>query len=869
MMDLNVHINPATFHFPDPPTSSVEKDSSQLTHPRRQFPKGSARLQPRSAGFSYKRELDESNILGEVLEARTLNKQICEELIKGPPSATQDDKPPPEHRKHSLKAVFSSRTKCKSYKENQKMPVATHRTSDGRKYGQILSGQIYDSSRNASTYQVNESRRPIGPPASRGQRKHLTASFDLVGDGDPNIHQVDGTKESIHERSVHRSLERREAQQRLSPYQTVGFANPTSASLGNRLLADRLFNGDTAAGRKDPNGPKPSTEVASLQSSPRKSITDDSLGLLRDLSQILSRGDTSLLTAGASPVPEPEGEDQPRVRDFAANGSAPFARAHAAIRRRSRSPTKRTGKQIKPPATPERSLTAVTCQGHPAPPSGGIPNSIITPPDAFKELARSPLAPPLHMAPQQVPETKTSPVTNHHSKAPSVISAESTTEDIQSDASSGVVSNAQSAVFVKVPPQPGPAPLTPLPSLPEGLDSFAPATPRASQTSQRLTSPESYPPTVPPQKSPARSQYKLYPAVDSSPPKRPGSSMKTNAATEPEQMIFQPSPPLRSKRRGISFPRADHLPTSMSVGTLDDLEQWKKERTEDTRQKKLRDLARLRSHKATIGEIEPVVQNTMNESRCHKGVAELPSPRDSYSFALFPHKHRQQPSKASGQSATATLRHPDSSTLTQRLSPIMVVAEQEPIAPVHRPRSQRSRFSRNSVDEYPQGLKTNGFYPAPPHIASPTLQGPEDKSKIRPVSSHSLPVPRPVASRVPTPHLSPLLRGPSRRSSHHSSMHETSGLEARLSAMERKNAMLERAFVAVLNTSATFDGIHGSLGLNGMETTNGDSSSGLSGRDGDQSSGTSVTGTLYAGLENLLALHSPSVTARWSTASGP
>lgn len=851
MMDSNVHIDPATFHFPEPPMSSVGKDSSQFTHPRRQFPKGSTRLQPRSAGFSYPWELKET---------RRLNKQICEELVKGPPSVTQDDRRPPEHCKHSLKTIFSSRT-SKSSKENQKMPVATHRTSDGRKYGHIVSGQIYDSSRNASTYRVNESRRPLGSHASEG---HPTAPFDPVGDGTPNIRQVHGNKEPMHEHSAHRSLESGKAQQRMSPYQTVGFPNPNSESLGNRLLMDRLFNGDTAAERKDPNRPKPSTRIASLQSSPRKSTTDDSLGLLRDLSQILSRGETSLLTAGASQVPEPEAEDQPRVRDFAANGSAPFARARAAIRRRSRSPIKRSGKQTEAPATPDRSLAAVTCQGQPTNPPGRIPSNIILPPDAFKELTRPSLAPPLPMNQEQVPGTKTSPVTNYHSKAPSVVSAESTAEDIHSDASSGVVSNAQSAVFVKVPPQPGPAPLTPLPSLPEGLDIFAPATPMASQSSHRLASPESSPPKVPPQKSPARSQYKLYPSVDSSPPKRPGSPMKKNAGTEPEQVMSQPSPPLRSKRRGIAFPRSDHLPTSMSVGTLDELEQWKKGRTESTRQKKFRDLARMRPHKATIGEIEPAVRNTMVERRFHEGAAELLSPRDSYSFALFPLKHRPQPSEVSDLTASTTLQHRDGSTLAQKLSPVIVVAEQEPIAPVHPPRSQRSQFSRNSIDEHPRGFKTNGFYPAPPHIASPTLQGPEDESKTRPVSSHSLPVPRRVASRVPTPHLSPVVREPSRHSSHHSSMHETNGLEARLSAMERKNTMLERAFLAVLHTSAAFGG---SLGLNGTEGTNGDSSSGLSG--GDHSSGTSGTESLYAGLENLLALHSGSTTARWSTSSGP
>lgn len=838
MMDSNVHIDPATFQFPDPPKSSIDKDSPQLTDSKRQFPKGSTRLQPRCAGFIYDWELENSNRLSEFFEARRLNKQICDELKKGPQSVTQNQTLPPEHRKRSLKTVFGSRSTRKSWKEDKKMPVATHRTSDGRQYGQILSGQIYDSSRNASTYQVNESRRPLGPPASEGQRIHPTASFDPVGGVDSIVHQVNGTKEPVRERSAHRSLESGEAEHRLTFYQTVGVPNV-------------------------PKQYKPLSEAAMLQSSPRKSATEDSLGLLRDLSQILSRGETTTLTAGASQVPVPEAEHHPRVRDFAANGSAPFLRARAAIRRRSRSPVKRTGKQTAAPATLDRSLDAITYEGQPANPLGRSPNSTILPPFAIKEPARPALAPRLSLTQEQAPGTKTSPVINRHSKEPSVVSGESIAEDIQSDASSGVVSNAQSAVFVKVPPQPGPAPLTPLPSLPEGHDNFAPVTPRASQSSQRMASADSSPPKVPPPKSPARSQYRLYPSVDSSPPKGPGSPIRTNATTETEQAMSHPSPPLRSKRRGISFPRSDHLPTSMSVGALDELEQWKKERAENTRQKKLRDLARMRSHKATIEEAEPVTRHTVNGKGYHEGVTELPSPRDSYNFAP---KHRPQPSRASNLSATTILQHRNSSTLPQKLSPIIVVAEQEPISPIQREPLQRPQSSKQSVDECPRGLKTNGFYPVPAHLASPTLQGPEDEIKVRPVSSHSLPVPRPIASRVPTPYRSPLLRGPSQRSSNQSSMHESSGLEARLSAMEKKNAMLERAFLAVINTSAAFGG---GLGLNGMEGANGDRSSGLSGKDGDRSSATSGAESLYAGLENLLSSHSGSAGARWSSSSGP
>ena len=202
-MDSTAQIEPATFHFPEPPKRSIDK-GAQLTHPKRHFPKGFTRLQPRTAGFSYNCESDQSNILGEILEPRRLNRQICEELLKGPLGATQDDKPPSEHRKHSLMKIFSSRSKRESPREHKKMPVATQRTSDGRKYGQILSGQSYDNSRNVSTYQVND-RRDLLPLAGEGQQNNPTDSCGFVGDVELGIHRFNGTKEPVRKRSAHRS----------------------------------------------------------------------------------------------------------------------------------------------------------------------------------------------------------------------------------------------------------------------------------------------------------------------------------------------------------------------------------------------------------------------------------------------------------------------------------------------------------------------------------------------------------------------------------------------------------------------------------------------------------------------------------------
>ena len=838
-MESNSHIDRANSPFSDPPSSNIDRCSLLFTHPKRLL--GPTRLQPRSAGFTYIREVDRGNQLGEALEARKSDQQICVELVKGPQPVTQYPKRPSEHRKRSIKTVFNSRSKRKSLKENSKMPVATLRTSDGRKYGQILSEQIYDSSGNASTYQVNIRRRSPTSTTSDIPQKQARGSSELVRHVSAAFHHVHGTKQPIRERSTHSSLGNREAKHRLSPNQAAGTLKNTSEVLGNKILTDRLSEGRNEG------------IPVSLAS---KINPEDSLGLLRDFSQILSRGETANLCAGASQFSVPEAEHQPRVRDFATNGSMPVLRARAAVQRRARSPAKIVGRQIEAPVTLDRSFDADISGDQLAIGPGRRARSIMPPPMAFRDPAGLPLEPPLHATQKQVPGTRPSPAISYHSKAPSVVSAESTAEDIQSDTSSGVVFNAKSAVFVKVPPQPGPAPLTPLPSLPEGLDSF-PVTPQASQSSRNSSGPESSLSKVPPQKSPARSQYKLYPSMNSSSPVRSGSPVRTNPATEG---VTRLSPPLHPKSGGCSFPRSDCLPMSMSHSILDEPEHWNKVRVDRSRRKKLRDLSRMRSQKTPIAEVEPTAQDTAN-AKIHEDVAALQYPGDSYNSETL----RSRASHVHSLSASTTLQNRDSSTLSPKLSPIIVVAEQEPIPQRQRAPSSSSHFSMDKANEQTQYTRLDGSYCVPPHPTSPTLQGSDGKS-ARPVSSHSLPLPHPLASRLTTTPLFPPLRDSSCRSLPHLPTQEISDLEARLSAMERKNAMLERAFLAVLNTSAAFGGIPG---LKGIECACGDISNGLPGKHSDQFGGTSGPESLCLRLENSVPVHSGRAGARLKPSSVP
>lgn len=475
------------------------------------------------------------------------------------------------------------------------------------------------------------------------------------------------------------------------------------------------------------------------------------------------------------------------------------------------------------------------------------------------------------------------------SKPLSLISAESTAEDVHSDTSSAIISNAQRAITTHVqgsagyyggclerPPIPGPAPDRALPSLPEDHGSNAPATPRRCGSSQQPARTDRSPARiVPPLRSPWKAKYNLYPAIDSSPTKRPASPVRLNTATEGEQLVSLLSSPSSLKRHAIAFGSADQLPASMSVGALDQLK-----RLEDTKAMKRRDLARMGSRKGAVTKTETSTAKSRRESGFHEGIIDLPTwpLQDTDDSACFSARHnRAQASQVSNLSASTTLQQRESRKYSpQELSPIIVIAEQKPVSPITGQPSNSSDLNRNSgrrIDEGPRIRKTNGFNHISPQPVS--LQEQDIEGRLRPLSAHSIPAPRPVASRVPTPYSSPLLREPSQRSSHtpDSSMllPETSDLEARLSAMEKKNVMLETAFWAVINTPVVCGG---GCGLGGLECRregdDGNRSSGLSSKEEERSSGASETGSLYAGLENLLALHSAAAGGeRWCSIIGP
>ena len=499
-----------------------------------------------------------------------------------------------------------------------------------------------------------------------------------------------------------------------------------------------------------------------------------------------------------------------------------------------------------------------------------------------------------------------------HSKSPSGISVGSNENDNLSEVSSAIISDAQSVSIHKTngstewansnlarkPLRPGPAPTGPLPSLPEGHDVQQPSTPKRSESTQRRSTPE---------RSPTKSRHKTqvryrFTPAEQSPTRRPSSPTRTDTAKNPEEIFKKPAalvriqtanlnafpvPPLpspeKAKRQAILTAVSDKLPISVSEDTLG-------ARAERTKKLKAKDLARERAKTANVvDEIQsqiPTTRDTLtvtNDSDAHE--ESIDRLIDAYDTQQIPNPwHRPQMSLVSTFS-TSTQDNRGSTGISE-VSPIIVVADQEPVLPP-KPLSAKTAspeyasgfgdpslgleqlcaplFSSDHVNEQPDSRPTSNSF----------LQHPQPpiKSPRRSIANRS--PQRSVANRAPTPFAHPtLLRKDSHRSSHHSSFVE-SELEIRMAAMEKKNLLLERAFLAVMDASASISSGDGSQGRD----------SGHSFRPGDGYSGSATSGLdhlgresvdrdgngdrRYVGLEKLLVRRGSGRVSTLSTSSGP
>ncbi|KAG6991177.1 hypothetical protein G7Y79_00055g089530 [Physcia stellaris] len=444
-------------------------------------------------------------------------------------------------------------------------------------------------------------------------------------------------------------------------------------------------------------------------------------------------------------------------------------------------------------------------------------------------------------------ELQASPVPRSYSKPPSVQSiTNSIADDAQSEASVGVVSMAQSAEVVRAGfhnsgghkfPKPGPAPTGALPSLPEGLDSkldivYLPSV--QDHVGNTLQSS----PTRPISRSPAKkNRYRpLDDAIN-----------KDTAKLLPVQTRSRPKHASQSPNLGIS-PKPDVEEPCEKALTPDDTprgheearESWRQIRAQSRKALKLRDMDRLRIQDDNVPPVGRTDESTTAGAQDKELQTKVAKMKESYSSpALLP---GYQPTELTGfqPSAPHAVSRPGKPDLrpSSQISPVLVLAEHAPI-----------QLSSNTQSEYSKSKSfTHQQSPAKDsqHFRSPSLpsfpSSDEDSAKRRttpPATSNS---------SIRHPAARSRKAASNRASSYHPQAYhaELSDLEFRLSAriteLEKKNAMLLNAFVAVINTSAGLAAVDQSpapFSHDGSTSNGGYRSSGLSGGRGARSSGTS------------------------------
>ena len=430
-----------------------------------------------------------------------------------------------------------------------------------------------------------------------------------------------------------------------------------------------------------------------------------------------------------------------------------------------------------------------------------------------------------------------SPTRNIYSKPPSIQSvANSVVDDAQSEASVGVVSMAQSAEFVRAGyhdigihkfPKPGPAPTGALPSLPEGLDSktnivYLPSVEDTAEQSHHIS------PTRGVRISPGKKKNR-YRLLDDTVNEETARVLRTEARSRPQHST-QSLAPGQSPKLSADRPCENALTLGKTPRRGENsTESWRETRARSRKALKLRDLDRSRGQTDNVRESATAgAQSNESPSKAIKvGVGE------SYSSpallpGYLPNILRTSTPDPASQPAKVE------SKLYSQISPISILAEQEPVQHVPQYRKAQSVILRSAP------TKASTFPPSPNLPSLPSSD--EDRIKKRttfPADSTGSSCRSAARSAKPIPN---------RASQAHSQVYvaELSDLEFRLSAriteLENKNAMLLNAFVAVMNTSAGLAGSEQtsvSLSPDGLGSTGVYRSSGLSGGSGMRSSGAS------------------------------
>ena len=424
---------------------------------------------------------------------------------------------------------------------------------------------------------------------------------------------------------------------------------------------------------------------------------------------------------------------------------------------------------------------------------------------------------PQHSA-QNSAEVAISPSVDKHSISPSVLSA---TDSIQSDAESGIIMNAQNAEFVRAqdaagyyvggvrkPPKPGPAPTRALPSLPEGHDAAASALRRPKNFSQGRTSIESAlerssakgPPI-----SPTR-RYRY------SPIKTPTRRSSAVAVETEIHVPFEPglldSPNISPATRTITpSPGGDPSGNNMSPITM---EQKQVRRVRSIKALKKRDIERFRERQERLDGGRPELMDCKGKTDDEE-IIMLPPVSDAYSFRSFLPMIDNEASRLSGLSLHTT-HDRDQGRAASGLSPIIVIAEQEPTITATENHILCKGDHWRDQGSMPNDAKASGgsnVEDAIKNLPRLSLSSPDTATPTNGTKES-----QPVHGETHLQHYPTLSEQGSRRSMNATDIEAR--FEARIQALERKNSLLQRLFMAVLDTSPT------------LGPSNSDRSSGLS-----------------------------------------
>ncbi|KAL9018850.1 MAG: hypothetical protein Q9185_003868 [Variospora sp. 1 TL-2023] len=451
----------------------------------------------------------------------------------------------------------------------------------------------------------------------------------------------------------------------------------------------------------------------------------------------------------------------------------------------------------------------------------------------------------------------TSPVVNGKVKATSTISGtDSCADDVQSEIEPGEIMNAQREEFIhgqgtfsyhtptsQKPPRSGPAPTRALPSLPETHDSSVPTAINTESHGHLGTQSQSAPSSSPKpttSKSPSKGhRYRLSPVKNNMRKDvRPTLVLKpsptlTDEFPRPPRSVA-PVGPDRSpdaspacRNRGTDISRVmgglrvetqirhdaaislendnhqvvagvEEFPPSADPDKDNLYIPWYESRVDRVKALRLRDMERLRSRqdsavspKSTEGEILSAQVYEPKNIEVASPVCPTQSSPESLlenTEPLHPSTHLDPNNKHRRQSPPLQ-PHSD-------FSPIVVVASQPPCPPI----DPALDASINSTPiTRPSPAPSAATSPTKPnYISQPYLQSPS---------------PRPSLNRDPTPssftvvggqHLPSSSSRPYSYSSLNHSQAYTTELEARIAAMEKKNLLLERAFMAVIDATSSF-----------------------------------------------------------------